>query len=199
MEARTAVAAGNPGVAQRESPGFPAETDLIREAQKGNREAVTALVRTNWPAVHRAAYFVIGDSHRAEDIAQESILAAIHRLDSFDPDRPFGPWVHRIAVNRAIDLVRSEKARFQPEAGDDVRETAPDLEGGRPATPGGPLVEALAAIEPDDRGLLVLRYVLRYSAVEIGEMQGMPAATVRTRLHRASKRIKSLIGEEDHE
>jgi hypothetical protein len=87
------------------------EIALIRDAQRGSEEALEELFRRHWRRSHRAAYLVVGDSAAAEDIAQESFLAAIRALDRFDLRRPFGPWLHRITVNRAIDFARARKLR----------------------------------------------------------------------------------------
>ena len=68
------------------------------------------LFRRHWRRAHRAAYLVVGDPAAAEDVAQEAFLAAIRALDRFDRRRPFGPWLHRITVNRAIDYARARGA-----------------------------------------------------------------------------------------
>ena len=62
---------------------------------------------------YRAAYLVVHDGAAAEDIAQESFLAAIRALDRFDRRRPFAPWLHRIVVNRAIDWARARALRAE--------------------------------------------------------------------------------------
>jgi RNA polymerase sigma-70 factor (ECF subfamily) len=82
------------------------EAVLVREAQNGSEDALEELFRRHWRATHRAAYLIVHDSAAAEDIAQESFLAAIRALDRFDRRRPFGPWLHRIVVNRSIDWAR---------------------------------------------------------------------------------------------
>src|ERR671926_1390126 len=87
------------------------ERAWIRGAQDGSVADVEALFRLHWPRAYRAAYLVVHDGAAAEDIAQEAFLAAIRRLDRFDRARPFGPWLHRIVVNRAIDWTRARKAR----------------------------------------------------------------------------------------
>ena len=63
-----------------------------------------------WPST-RAAYLVVRDEAAAEDIAQEAFLAAIRALGRFDRRRPFGPWLHRIVINRAIDWGRARALR----------------------------------------------------------------------------------------
>src|SRR3954452_582222 len=69
--------------------------------------------RAHWGPAYRAAYLIVRDAGAAEDIAQEAFLAAIRALDRFDRRRPFGPWLHRIVVNRAIDWSRARALRHE--------------------------------------------------------------------------------------
>src|SRR2546422_5745929 len=87
------------------------ERARIRGAQRGSASDLEALFRHHWPRAYRAAYLVVHDSAGAEDIAQEAFLAAVRSLDRFDRRRPFGPWLHRIVVNRAIDWSRARALR----------------------------------------------------------------------------------------
>ena len=87
------------------------ERSWIRGAQSGSVSDLEALFREHWPRAHRAAFLVVQDGAAAEDIAQEAFLAAIRSLDRFDRRRPFGPWLHRIVVNRAIDFARARSLR----------------------------------------------------------------------------------------
>src|SRR6186997_53480 len=87
----------------------------VRAAQRGSASGIEALFRLHWPRAHRAAYLVIHDAAAAEDIAQEAFLAAIRNLDRFDRGRPFGPWLHRIVVNRAVDWTRASRLRGEAE------------------------------------------------------------------------------------
>src|SRR5712692_11930189 len=91
------------------------ERAWIRGAQSGSVSDLEALFRYHWPRAYRAAYLVVRDSAAAEDIAQEAFLAAVRGLDRFDRRRPFGPWLHRIVVNRAIDWSRSRALRGEVE------------------------------------------------------------------------------------
>src|SRR5919108_369433 len=91
------------------------ERARVRGAQRGSASDLEALFRMHWPRALRAAYLVTHDAQAAEDIAQESFLAAIRALDRFDRRRPFGPWLHRIAVNRAIDWTRARALRGEVE------------------------------------------------------------------------------------
>ena len=83
----------------------------LRAAQAGSVDAVEALYRSHWRPAYRAAYLIVHDQAAAEDIAQEAFLSALRALDRFDRRRPFGPWLHRIVVNRAIDWSRARALR----------------------------------------------------------------------------------------
>src|SRR5881628_1978111 len=94
------------------------ERAWVRRAQAGSQSDFEALFRAHWGPAYRAAYLVVRDATAAEDIAQEAFLAAVRALDRFDRRRPFGPWLHRIVVNRAIDHTRARRLRGEVELGD---------------------------------------------------------------------------------
>ena len=166
------------------------DSALARAAQAGRPEAVEALIRRHWDSAHRAAYLVLCDPTAAEDAAQEAMLQAVRDIDRYDARRPFAPWLHRIVINRSLDLLRRRDRR--PESALEESELTalvaqPDERAAGPAT------AALAQLQPDDRAAVVLRYVFGYSAREIGRMLDMPHATVRTRLRRSLVRIRAVL------
>jgi RNA polymerase sigma-70 factor, ECF subfamily len=158
------------------------ERAWIRGAQAGSLPDLEALFKDNWPRAYRAAYLVVHDGAAAEDIAQEAMLSAIRTLDRFDRRRPFGPWLHRIVVNRAIDWVRARALRA--EAGEPALElaTADRAEDGEPYSQ--PVLAALGELSPDHRAVIVLRHLLEYSPREIARMLDLPRGTVNSRLRR---------------
>jgi len=160
------------------------ERASVRGAQRGSASGIEALFRLHWPRAHRAAYLIVHDAATAEDIAQEAFLAAVRNLDGFDRGRPFGPWLHRIVVNRAIDWTRARQLRGEAELADAL-----------PAPPAaapldGSLLGALAALPPEHRAVIVLRYLLEYTPGEIAELLGLPRGTVNSRLRRGLDSLK---------
>jgi RNA polymerase sigma-70 factor (ECF subfamily) len=160
------------------------ERGLVRAAQSGSVEALERLYRAHWPRCYRAAYLVVHDAAAAEDIAQEAFLAAVRALDRFDRRRPFGPWLHRIVVNRAIDWARARALRAEVEA-EDAFAADPDDTQDLPE-----LVRALAALPPDQRAVIVLRHLLEYTPGEIADVLGLPRGTVNSRLRRGLDTLK---------
>src|SRR5437016_2720861 len=169
------------------------ELAWVRGARAGSAADVEALFRHHWPLAYRAAYLVVHDAAAAEDIAQEAFLAALRALDRFDRRRPFGPWLHRIVVNQAIDWSRARTLRREAgEAG---------LEGvAAAAPPDNPhartLAAALAELSPEHRAVIVLRHLLEYTPGEIAELTGLPRGTVNSRLRRGLDELSRRLGED---
>jgi RNA polymerase sigma-70 factor, ECF subfamily len=119
----------------------------------------------------------------------------VSALDSFDRRRPFGPWLHRIVVNRAIDWSRARSLRR--EVGDDALANAP----ARSEPPRRQLSErltgALAELTPEHRGVIVLRYLLEYTPGEIARMLDLPRGTVNSRLRRGLDALRGQVAEEE--
>src|SRR6476469_772136 len=136
--------------------------ELVARARQGSREAAAELFARHWPGAWEVARAVTGRRDMADDVAQDAFERAFAALGRFDRRRPFGPWLHRIVVNRSLDLLRSERrligadglARMEGEwrerAGED-RE----------------LLAAVAALSPQRRVVLVLRYGLGYSPADL--------------------------------
>jgi RNA polymerase sigma-70 factor (ECF subfamily) len=170
------------------------ELEWIRAAQAGSAEAAEALFRHHWRPAYRAAYLVVRDGYAAEDIVQEAFLAALRALDRFDRRRPFGPWLHRIVVNRAIDWSRARALRRE------VGETSgPDPPGTQPMGDrySDEVASALSALPPEQRAVVVLRYVLGYTPGEIAKLLGFPRGTVNSRLRRGLDRLAAELAEEE--
>jgi len=152
------------------------ERAWVRRAQAGSVSDFEALFRAHWWPAYRAAYLVVRDSAAAEDIAQEAFLSAVRSLDRFDRRRPFGPWLHRIVVNRAIDWARARALRPEAEEVDAPSPERPERD--------HELLRELDRLTPEHRAVIVLRYLLEYTPGEIAELLELPRGTVNSRLRR---------------
>jgi len=164
---------------------------LVRAAQRGSADAFDELFARHWPRAYRAACLVCGDADAAEDVAQEAFLAAIRALDRFDRRRPFGPWLHRIVVNRAIDHTRARALRREVAAERTPEPVAPER-----SAPDEALVEALAALGAEQRAVVVLRHLLGYTPGEIARLLELPRGTVNSRLRRGLDTLATGLGAE---
>jgi RNA polymerase sigma-70 factor, ECF subfamily len=174
--------------APRRGWSHASEASLVKAAQRGSSEAFAELFRRHWPRAHRAAWLVVHDATAAEDVAQEAFLAAVRALDRFDRRRPFGPWLHRIVVNRAIDYARArEQRREVADAG--VEPTVFD----RAEAPCDDVVAALSALPPDQRAVIVMRHLLGFTPGEIASALGLPRGTVNSRLRRGLDGLQEMV------
>ena len=159
------------------------DADLVLAAKRGSRDAMGQLFDRHWPRVWRAAYSTTGDRELANDAAQDAFLRAASALHRFDPHRPIEPWLVRIAVNGAIDLLRSR------------RRLVPDTALDEPFAfdspfPDEDLQAALRDLGPERRAVIALHYWLDYTTPEIAEILDVPLGTVNSRLARALRDLR---------
>ncbi len=174
------------------SPSSRTERAWVGAAQQGSATALESLFRLHWPRAHRAAYLIVHDASAAEDIAQEAFLSAVRALDRFDRRRPFGPWLHRIVVNRAIDFARARALRSEVHA--DVEPAGDDRDGTAPYSDA--LMDALATLSPEQRAVVVMRYLFELTPGEIGRALDLPRGTVNSRLRRGLDALQILVDED---
>ncbi len=166
------------------------EADLIRRARGGDERAWEAIVSDHRQAVFRLAYLTLGDPDEAEDIAQEVFIRATRNLHRFDESRPLRPWLLRIASNLARNRVRSLGRYWQAlqRAG---REAEPepvfDADGARL------LWRAVRRLSDNEQQSIYLRYFLELSEREMAETMEVAPGTVKSRLHRALRRLRGVI------
>ena len=130
----------------------------MREAKQGSSAAMAQLYSLHWRGAYRAAYLVVHDTAAAEDVAQDGFLAAVGAIDRFDRRRPFGPWLHRIVINRALDWARREALRRRVAREESVFEPLPP-----PEEIGGEMIAALRELPAEQRAVVVLRHLLEYT------------------------------------
>jgi RNA polymerase sigma factor (sigma-70 family) len=165
---------------------MPPDALLVDQARNGSREAAGTLFDRHWPAAWRLAVAVTGRRDMADDVVQDAFERAFAALTRFDVSRPFSPWLHRIVVNRSLDLLRSERRLVgldcagQTAAGDQSDATAGDRA----------LLEAIAGLSPQRRVVVVLRYGVGYPPAEIAALLELPVGTVHSRLARALEELR---------
>ena len=160
---------------------------LVREVRRGSRDAAAALFTRHWPTAWRAAFAVTGRRALADDVAQDAFERAFAAIDRFDEHRSFAAWLHRIVVNRALDLIRAERRLVGLDAAGDLEAAA--------IAPGGDGValRAVARLNPERRAVVVMRHLLGYAPPEIAVILGLPVGTVNSRLGRAMTELREEL------
>ncbi|MDQ2667303.1 MAG: sigma-70 family RNA polymerase sigma factor [Gemmatimonadota bacterium] len=182
-----------PEVAEERAAARERDATLVARVRAGDERAFDALVHAYMRQAFQLAYRVVGHHEDAEDLVQESFLAAYQYLDSYDSQRPFGPWLMRIVLNRGSNLRRSRTRReTEPEV--DAVSTAPSaLEESERAETRVVLTKALSTLSERQRMIVTLFDVDGMTSTEIGEMLDLSAGTVRWHLHEARKTLRTAL------
>lgn len=166
---------------------------VIERARSGDEVAFAQLVRAYQAPVWRFVRHLLADAALAEDVTQETFVRVHRHLARFRRDARFSTWVFAIARNAALDAARS-RAR---------RERLHDAAGAAGATPspegGHELAAALAALPADLREALLVVEVLGLRYDEAGPVLGVPAGTVKSRVHRARAHLAAWLAADDGE
>jgi RNA polymerase sigma-70 factor (ECF subfamily) len=166
---------------------------LIDRVRAGDRAAFDPLVQTYMRHAFRMAYRVVGHREDAEDLVQESFLAAYQYLDSFDTTRPFGPWLTRIVMNRGANLRRA-RARRETEPETDAVSPAPSaLDDSTRREMRDVLTQAMATLNERQRMIVILFDVDGLTSTEIGEQLELAPGTVRWHLHEARRILRDAL------
>ena len=175
--------------------------DLVRSGQY--HDGCRLLVESYGPEILGTCISRLGDRSMGEDAAQDVLARAIRSLLDYRGDAGLRPWLHRIAANRCIDLLRSRQShqkRHSDNASleDIASETAPMPSEEKEAADESNrlLVRARAAldtIKEPDRTWLELHYTHGVSYDDIAEDAGLTRAAVKQRIWRAVKKVRSQL------
>lgn len=171
------------------------EGDLIDRARAGDPAAARSLYNRYAPRVFAVVRRIAGDDDLAEDYAQEAWVRAFRALPGFRGDARFSTWMHRIAVNTALQgdrRVRRHESRRTPFP--EVIPVKPRIEGRDPLL-AARLEEALDRLPDGMRRVMVLHDVEGHTHQEIGEMLGINEGTSKSQLFKARARMRDLLNE----
>jgi len=176
--------------------------EAVTRARRRDQEALHFLFTAFYPEAYRAAYLLTRNAGLAEEATQEAFIKAFDRLGSLKEPQKFAAWLRAIAGRCAIDVLRREK-NYLPHA-DPASLTLPGAWGHDPPFPSPEEVgegaekravvrQALAALEPAHRLVVILRYYHDLEVREIAAALGCPVGTVKSRLHRALKALEKYL------
>lgn len=191
------------------APPADPDLDLLRQARGGDFAGFEELVRRFQDRVYGLAYRILGESHDAEDVAQQTFLSLVEHLRDFREESTVAAWVLRIAANHALKLLRKRRGLptvpltnpSEPEDGyadvphpdfiapwqDDPADLAERHEIRE-------LIDrALAELDDKYRAVFVLRDVEGFSVRETAELLGISEANVKVRLLRARLALREKL------
>jgi len=173
-------------------------------ARDGDSEAFRALVERHGRAVYRLAYRMTGSAHDAEDVVQETFLKAYRQLARFESRANFGTWLHRIAVNCAIDLIRSRAHREAGHADADLEQfgAAVVSTGATGASPERLMLstevqrrigDAMTGLSRMERAAFTLRHFEGRSIDEISQALGLKTNATKHSIFRAVRKMRAAL------
>jgi len=208
-------------IAETDTPGSKAnvgglsaaaadERQLVRRAQKGDKEAFEVLVQRHQHRVFAVARGILKRQEDVEDIAQQVFVKAYFSLKRFDQRAAFSTWLYKITVNECWDLLRKRKARPLVYEADFSEEQSRQFSASERQADSGPdtserlamrqrLENMLAQLDDRDRAMLILKEVEGFSVEEIADSLGLNANTVKVRLFRARRRVVEYARRERRE
>lgn len=176
------------------------EVRVIQAVLSGDTGRFETLVHANERTVYTLCLRMLGDEQDALDASQETFVRAWRGLSRFRGDSRFSTWLYRLASRICIDMLRRRPK--QPElsltAEDDEEFSLPDL---RPSPQRAAeqtelrqlVADALTLLPPDFREAVILRDVNGLSYEEIGKITGLEPGTVKSRIHRARRRLADIL------
>lgn len=167
------------------------ERELIRLATEGDARAIRTLYDRYAPRVYAVVRRIAADDDLAQDYAQEAWIRAIRALPTFRGDARFSTWLHRIAVNAALQALRKRETRTRREA--PVPDQLPVAPASRDSLLRKRLERALDALPEGMRQVLILHDVEGYTHEEIGDVLGVTSGTSKSQLFKARTKMRAML------
>ena len=172
--------------------------DELLGFRDGDPDAVRAVYREYGGLVFAVSLRTLGSRDLAEESTQRTFVKAWKAAAGFELGRELGPWLATIARRTAIDIYRREARRSTAPLDDVVaRPTRPSIElpvGVERSYEAGEVRAAIDTLPPDEREVVRLQHLEELTQTEVAERLGVPLGTVKSRSHRAHRRLASLLG-----
>jgi RNA polymerase sigma-70 factor (ECF subfamily) len=185
------------------SEGQPSDAEVIQRCRRGEVELFRVLAARYQDRIYSLALRLLGNPEEALDAAQETFVRVFRALGQFDEERPFAPWISRIATNTCVGLLRKRRPDvFSLDAMPEHEAEAALATASADTDPWLQLERSLRdeeiqcavmALPEANRMVILLRYTDELSYEEIAEAMELPLGTVKTLLHRARRRLRAAL------
>jgi RNA polymerase sigma factor (sigma-70 family) len=164
---------------------------ILDQCKRGISSAYTAMYRIHAKELYNTIYRIVQHSAEAEDVLQDTFVAAFNGIEQFQQKSSFAAWIKRIAINQSISVLRKRKIRFveteMEVLGETVDETPIDEAAFEFKVEA--VKEAIEKLSPGYRTVVQLYLFDRIPQEEIAQMLGITNSTVRTQYHRAKQQV----------
>ena len=175
------------------------DLELLRESQQGDETAFRELVDRHASGLFRLGLALVGNTADAEDIVQETFLAAIQSMGAFRRRSSVKTWLYRILSKRAARCHRTRLRHAASTLYEDAEESALAIGGRARSSVSGAtdtrldVTEILEGLSTDHRQVIVLRELEGLAYAEIAELLRLPLGTVESRIARARKELRKRL------
>jgi RNA polymerase sigma-70 factor (ECF subfamily) len=165
----------------------------VARARAGDLEALEEVYRAYQAPVYNLGRRICGNEEDAEDVLQDTFLEVCRSIGKFRGDGSLWSWVRRVAVSKALMLLRRERQRAAGSLDGDG--SFAGMVGSAPPEPTAPidLETALGRLAPLTRAVLWLHDVEGYTHEEIGKLMGKTASFSKSQLSRAHRRLREWL------
>lgn len=165
--------------------------DLLDRCMEGDKKAQFEIYRLYYKSMYNSSLRIVGIPEEAEDIMQESFLAAFRKLKTYSGDVSFGAWLKKIVINRSLDALRKRKVLFEELHAElpVVNEPEPEVE----SITVDEVKSAINSLSDGYRTILSLILLEGYDHEEVSEILGIKNVTSRTQFSRARQRLREIL------
>jgi RNA polymerase sigma-70 factor, ECF subfamily len=168
---------------------------VIDRAKRGDQQAFTSLIKHYDPGLRALAYRLLGDVDRMEDALQEAYVRAFRGLSGFRGDSRLGTWLYRIVYNVCLDELDRSRRLIQVPLEDVVDPPDPRHDVVEMIAHRSALARALVTLPPAERAAVLLVDAQGFDYRGAGEVLGVPAGTIASRLNRARAALRRALEE----
>lgn len=166
------------------------ETTRLIKIKKGNEKAFKQLYDDYASYALRTAFAMTKNSADASDVVQETFIRIYRNIDTFDVQKPFRPWFYQILINECKRLIKRRNNQATQVESEEILDVIQDSTANEPMN--GKILDALDHLTGDERTLIILKYVDRFTEIELAEVMGLNVNTLKSRLLRARNRLREL-------
>jgi RNA polymerase sigma-70 factor (ECF subfamily) len=178
-----------------EGTAEPSDEGLARRVQRGDRDALELLVSRYLRPIHAVIASYLAEPADVEDAVQDTFLRALDRIASYQPVRPFAPWLYQVARNVARDRISAMRRRRTESLPDEgMAEPAADPAVTTERAEVRRLVDlAIDGLPEQRRTAFRLHDVEGYTTDEVARLMGLSPGTIRSHVHHARRALRAAL------
>lgn len=176
-------------------PEIQHTNQLIIRCKKGDKTAQFAIYKQYYKAMYNTAFRIVNDSFEAEDVMQESFLAAFTKLDSFSENVTFGAWLKRIVINNSLTtLKKNNRINLVSLDKVSIREMEEEKQDYGLLT-ASEILNKVSQLKNNYKVAITLNLIEGYDYEEIAEIMNISYENSRTTISRAKQKLRELLSE----